>query len=840
MSAPPPDDCRVPRVLPRRLAISIERLWHDCRHAFRLIARAPGFAAIAVISIAFGTGANVAIFSTADALLLRPLPVDRWSELVTVGTHVRREVSLFTVSSYPDYVDVRDRARSFTGLAAFTQIFMGFRAGPVAPPQVRLGTVVSSNYFRVLGVELERGRSFTADEDQEGQPPTVVIGHAMWQTMFVGDANVIGQTLRVSGIDCTIVGVAPASFWGLNQRYIPETAFLPIGLWPRLANTPGVNPLTARDRDLLNVKGHLRAGVTLAEARSELDVIAADLAREYPATNAHQRLSADTELQVKMDADPFTTGALLLLGILSIAVLAVGCANVAGLLASRVPVRSREIALRLAIGAGRGRVFRQLMTESLVIALVGAAGGIAVGYAGVALLGQIRYPSEVIGMPRAMIDERALSVALLLAMASAIFFGVVPAWQATRTNLIAPLKAGDAAPGRLRLTGRHFLVALQVALSLVLVTIAVFTSQAFQRIFGEGPGFRTERMAKFTVAPEQTGYREADLATFFDRVLTDARQLAGAQSVAVASAMPLFSFETVAIAPEGEPSSADHSRPTTVSNRVDEQYFMTMGIPLIAGRAVLSSDTAATPPVAVVNDTLAAFYWPGESALGKRFRVTDAADRWVEVVGVVRTSQYWFAGERPQRAVYFPFRQRPAGRMSLLAATTADSASLLSPIREVIRKLDPDVPVYDAQTIEHYYDARTTSFGNVLLRLVGGMGLMGMTLTITGLYGLVSYGASRRTREIGIRIALGASARRVRSMILRQGMWPAWMGLIAGGALSLATAEFLAGRVPIAFVYRPATLAIIVPIIVAVSVVAAFVPARRASNVAPTVALRCE
>lgn len=834
----------------------MSRLWQDLRYALRLIGRAPAFALIAVISIAFGTGANVAIFSVADALLLRPLPVPDWSGLVTVGTTKRREVSIFSVSSYPDYVDVRDRARSFTGLTAFAYAWLGISPRAGEPPQVKTVTVVSSNYFQVLGIDVAMGRAFVPDEDLEGRPPTVVISHRLWQSMLAGDPNVLGRRLRISGIDCEIVGVAPEAFWGVNQRYVPELAFLPIGLWPRLPSGGGVgqatarareqpvaeapfNPLTARHADLLTVKGRLRPGVALADAQAEADVIAADLAREHPATNAHQSLLVQTEMQVKTAADPFSTGALTLLSLLSLSVLAVGCTNVAGLLASRAPIRAREIALRLAIGASRARVFRQLMTESLLIAIAGGTGGIAVGYAGVTLLGQIRYPSEVIAMPKAYIDERSLTVAIALAMLSALLFGIVPAWQATRTNLIRPLKAGDGSAGRLRLTGRNLLVAVQVTLSLALVTIAVFTSQAFRKIFMEGPGFRITNIAKLTIAPGQAGYRDDDATAFFDRVLTNARALSGAKSVGVTSAMPLFSFETTTIAPEGERLADDQSRPTSVSSRIDEDYFKTMDVPLVAGRPFLATDVRTAPRVAIVNETLSSFYWPGESALGKRIRLPPDDD-WIEIVGVVRTTKYWFPGENPQRAVFFPFRQQHIGQLTMLAATAGESSSLLDPLRAVVRDLDADVPIYDAHTIENFYDARATSFGNVLLTLVSGMGLMGMTLTITGLYGLVSYAASRRTREIGIRIAIGASPGRVLTMILRQGMRPAWLGMIAGAGVSLVTADFLAGKMPIAFVYSPATLIVILPILVIVTAIAAGIPARRASRVSPTVALRAE
>jgi predicted permease len=825
----------------RRVLLWLERGWHDLKHTARLIVRAPAFAAIAVVSIAFGTGANIAIFSVADMLLLRPLPVDDWSGLVTVGSRIRREVSTFVWSSYPDYVDIRGQAKSFTDLTAFTTTLMGLRPTPEAAPQVRLSSVVSSNYFDVLGVRLAHGRTFRAEEDTEGQPPTVILGHHVWQSMLGGDADVVGRIVRVGGIDCTVVGVAPAEFWGLNQRYIPEAAFLPIGLWPRLANAGTTNPLRSRDQIGFIVKGRLRDGVTRDDAQNELDVIGAGLAARYPGTNAGRNLVVQTELEVKRGADPFSTGALFLLSTLSIAVLAVACANVTGLLASRAPARAREIALRLAIGASRTRVVRQLMTESVVIALGGAAGGLLVGYAGISLLGQIRYPSEVVAMPEARIDERTFMVALLLAMASALLFGLLPALQAVRTNLIQPLKAGDAPPTRgVRLTARHALVVLQVALSLVLVTIAVFTSQAFERIFGDGPGFRVTGMAKLSIDPGQAGFDAETSVRYFERVLADVRGRTAATAVGLTSAMPLFSFEMTEVTPDGVADGDARRGTPSVANRIDEGYFAAMEIPVLAGRAFAPSDTAGMPPVAIINDTLATQFWPGDDPIGRRLRTAARPDVPVEIVGVVRTSKYWFPGEHPQRAIYFPFRQQPATRMSLLAAAPGESVALVGPVRDVVRGIDADVPVFDAHTIEEYYDARATSFGGILLRLVTAMGAMGMILTATGLYGLVSYAASRRTREIGIRVAIGATPRRVLTMILRQGLSPAWIGAAAGAALSLATAQWLGAHVPVAFAYEPLALALIVPALIGVTAAAAWIPARRASRIAPTEALRCE
>jgi putative ABC transport system permease protein len=823
--------------------VFIERIWQDLRHGWRVFAKNPGVTAIAVVSIALGTGANVAVFGAADALILRPLPVSRPSDLLTVGSplHVGRWND--NAASYPDYVDIRDRNQSFEGLAAFTSRAVGFSAHPGAPLQVKTATVVTWNFFRVLGIEPPIGRGFLPEEDQVvGRDAVAVLTYGVWQQEFGGDRSVLGRKVRLAAIDFTIVGVAPESFTGIQPPFIRDAVYVPMAMWPRVMRTDGIDPLASRDFRRLTVKGRLKPGATLAEARAELAVIARDLAGAYPDTNRDQALIAQTELEMRFETSPLASGAVMLWTILSVAVLCVACANVAGLLASRAPARSREIAVRMAIGAGRARLVRQLITESLGIALVGGIGGVAVGYAGIVLLRRLEFPTDIIGPPVFQLDGRSLTFSLALAMASALLFGLGPAIQTTRVDLVHSLKASEASAGRRqRLTGRHLLVAVQVALSLVLLTIAVFAAQVFRRQFVEGPGWRTSRMARLTIDPGQARYSETQAARFFEQVAGEARRLPGVRSVGLTSAMPLFgNFEFPSIAPEGFvlPAAQDGVRPWAAS--IDESYFETMEIPVLAGRAFRTTDTLDAPRVAIVNDTFARHYWPGLDAVGRRFRLNDEGGRWVEVVGVVKTTTVTYSGEAPQDAIYFSFRQQPRTNMALVAQTVGDSTTALAPLREMVRRIDADVPTYDVQTIEVFFDAHGAVWPRIATRLIVGLGVMGMALTVVGLYGLVSYAVSRRTREIGIRIAIGASQARVLAMVLRQGLTPAWCGMVAGLGLSVVTARLLPALVQITDSFDARNLWLVVPLLLAVTLLAALVPARRAARVEPTVALRYE
>ena len=470
----------------------LQDLASDVRYGCRMLAASPGFTIIAVLSLAIGIGANCAIFSFADALLLRPLPVARPGEVFTVGSTASLEAlgASSLVSSYRDYVDIRDRSKSFDGLAAFTNLTAGFATDPKASPKLKMGMLVSGNLFPLMGVEPTIGRAFRPEEDQvPGRDAVVVLGRTMWEQEFGSDPAVLGRSVRINGDEFTVIGVAPPEFTGMDQ-FVRSDFFVPLMMSPRLISDPKDRSLEARDARNLRLKGRLKAGVSQAEAQTELTAIAADLERAYPDTNKNRRLAVRTELQARIAQSPPDAMLIAMLSTLALAVLFVACANVAGLLTSRAPARAREMALRLAIGAGRGRLVRQLVTESLLIAARGRRAG-----SRRRLRRHDAVPADSRSRPICPIslafqmDRRALLFSLIVAVASAVLFGLVPAIQATRTDLTAVMKASDSvAPGRRRRWGRAVLVGGQVAVSVVLLVVAMFMYRGFGQQLANGPG----------------------------------------------------------------------------------------------------------------------------------------------------------------------------------------------------------------------------------------------------------------------------------------------------------------------------------------------------------------
>jgi putative ABC transport system permease protein len=825
---------------------SVEQLWQDVQYGWRMLAGAPGFASIAVVSLAVGIGANCAIFSFADALLLRPLPVARPGEVVTVGSTSAIEAfgASNIVSSYRDYVDIRDRSKSFEGLAAFTYLTAGFANDQKAAPKLKMGMLVSRNLFAVMGVEPTIGRGFRPEEDQvPGRDAVVVLGRAMWEQEFGSDQSVLGRRVRIDGQEFTVIGVAPPEFTGLDQ-YVRSDFFVPLMMSPRLVSDPKAASLEARDARNLTLKGRLKPGTSQAEAQAELTAIGADLARAYPDTNKNRRLDVRTELQARMAQSPPDATLVAMLSTLALAVLFVACANVAGLLTSRAPARAREMALRLAIGAGRGRLVRQLITESLLIASMGGVLGLGVGYAGMMLFRQIELPTDLPISLSFQMDRRALVFSVIVAAASAVLFGLVPAIQATRTDLTAVMKASDSvAPGRGRRWGRAVLVGGQVAVSVVLLVVAMFMYRGFARQLASGPGYRTDHLLMMSFDPSLVRYTEDQSQRFFQQVAERARTLPGVKTVTMTTSIPMSndSIGAETVVPEGFQFPAGKDNATVLASNIDEYYFDTMGLTILQGRNFSVDDSFDAPRVAIVNQQFAKHYWPNTDPIGKRFRLADSEKTWVQVVGLAKTAKYVFIAEPPTEFVYLPYRQKKPQQMIMLAQSIGDPSGLAAPLRDVVRGLDPNLPIYNVRTMEALFRMRAVSIFNVLVSIVGAMGLMGLGLSIVGLYGLVAYAASRRTREIGIRMAIGAGRATVLRMVLRQGFALALAGLVVGLVASVGAGQLLRAAFPNGSDQRDiAAFLLVVPIVLAVTFLAAYIPARQASRVNPIQALRCE
>jgi putative ABC transport system permease protein len=821
----------------------IERLWQDLRYGCRTMLKNPGFTLVALISLAIGIGANSAMFSLADGLILRPLPVDHPGEVVTVG--YSSEVGHFggIHASYRDYVDFRDKSKSFDGLVAYTISSFGFSAVAGAQSQMKSGMLVSGNFFRVLGVEPELGRTFRAEEDQApGRDAVVILGHDFWEKELSADPAILGRRVLLSGIEFTVIGVAPARFTGMDQYFHPAF-YVPAAMWPRFVSNPNDRPLEQRDSRQLTVKGRLKPGVTVAHAQAEMTVIGKALERTYPDTNRNRNLVVRTEFQTRIDQSPPDAVIAGMLLLLAGAVLAVACANVAGLLLSRAPVRAREISLRLAIGAGRGRLIRQLLTESFLIAIAGGLLGIGVGYVSTDFFSQLVPPNDQQAGISVQLDQRALLFSLAVSLVSAILCGLAPAIQTTRTDLVTSLRtAGADTPHRTRLLGRNALVAAQVALSMVLLMISTFVYRAFRMDLAAGPGFRTDHLLMMTLDPSLVRYNDAQTQQFYRQLSERASSTAGVRSATLVSGVPMDgnNLESFTILPEGYQFPIGQENVSVFGNTVDENFFEAVNIGILRGRGFRASDSASAPRVAVVNEVLAKHYWPDRDPIGKRMRLDKGRDGpWVEIVGVAKSTKYLWIAEGPTDFLYVPFAQRPRQQMTLLALSSGDPAGLAEPLRQVVRTLDSNLPVFGVKTFEEFYHFRAVSQPNLILQTVGAMGVMGLLLAMVGLYGLVAYAATQRRREIGIRMAIGAGRGTVLRMVLGQGLVLALSGIGIGLAVSVGVERLLNAMLEsngTDFV----TYLLVAPALLGITALAVYIPAWRASRIDPMRVLRYE
>ncbi len=814
------------------------------KHAFRVLRKDPGFTFAAICSLALGIGATSAMFSFADALLLRPLPVRDPGSVVAVNTVKSAPFGGNSNISYPDYLDLRDHNRTFQGLTAASFAKFGFSADPHGMSRMKYGLYVSGNFFQVLGVEPALGRGFRPDEDRaEGRDAVVVLGHDFWVSRFEASPSVLGSRIRLNGVEFTVIGVAPEHFTGIDT-FIRPTLFVPLAMSPRM----GPNLLHDRNTGWMCVKGRLKPGVSVAQARADVAALAPQLLKLHAQAAAGDRVQAETELQLRMAQSPEITGMATMLGVLGLCVLAVSCANVAGLLLSRARGRSREIAVRTAIGASRWALVRQLLLENLMVAVAGGAAGVAIADRVAEYWRSLPVPFDLPVVFDMGVDRRVLLFTLAASVASVLLFGLAPALRITRPDLVPALKATDAdSAGRRHFWGRNTIVAGQVALSLVLLMVSAVLVQGLRDQLTQGPGYRTDHLFITSFETNLAHYSEDRQKQFYKDLLEKARSAPGVKSAALASAIPMLSRDSFDIVPDGYRLRAGERALTVFRNCVSEDYFETMNIPVLRGRGFTESDREDAPLVAVVNEHAARHYWPNQDAIGKRFHLTNASGPPVEIVGIAKMSKYLWIAEAPSDVVYVPMRQQQRSTMTLVAQSVAQDAGTLAPVvREVMRGLDPDMPVYDVRTMQDFYTQRGVKTPAIIAQVVAAMGVTGMVLAVVGLYGLVAYSVSRRTREIGIRIAIGADPRKVVWMVLRQGLRLGAAGVAIGLVVAVFTCRAVAAgawgggtdssfnRVG-ALHFAAVTLSLLT-----ITVVAALAPALRAARVDPIRALRDE
>jgi predicted permease len=807
----------------------------DLRYAYRTLRQNRGFALTAIISVGLAIGANSAIFSIADGLLLRPLPISRPSDVVSLRS--QSPSGTLDPMSYPDFVDFRERNRSFESVVAYSLAEVGFAKDPQAPARLKVGFFATGNFFDVLGVKPQIGRTFRKEEDEApGRDAVVVLSHDLWQQEFRGDPSVLGRTVRLNGVELSVIGVAPESFTGMDQ-YLRPAFYIPSMMAPRVvASRP--NPLTERARRAFWVKARLKQDVSVQAAANEAAAIARSLEEIHPQTNRGFGATVRTEMQTRIDGNQIDAMIVAVTMGLVFLVLAIACANVANLMLSRGRTRAREIAVRLAIGASRARIVRQLMIESLVIALAGGGLGLLIADFAVAQVSRIEIPGDLPIRIVFQLDERVLFFTMFVSVAAAVLFGLVPAVQATRHDLVSVIKAGAAGHSKRMFFGRNALVVLQVAGALVLLAATTQLYRGLTNTLREYPGFDRDRRLAITFDPSFIGYSPAQAAQFYTTLIERSRSLPGVQSAALTDHIPLTTYiGSEAVIPEGFQFPQGQTSVDVYSTVVDRHYFETLEVPILAGRGFVAADGPASTPVAMVNESFARRYL-GENPIGKRIRL-DPTGPWIEVVGITVTGKHLTIFEPPSDLIYLPFTQVPRGRMTLIAQAGGEAAALAAAVQEIVRAIDPNMPVWNVRTLDDIFEQRSVTVANLMIGLVGAMSLMGLVMAIVGLYAVVAYQVGRRTREIGIRMAVGAARMEIMRMVLKHAAVMSVTGAAIGWFLSIIAAPAFSMGLDVPPL-QPAALAVVAALLLLTTLLAATIPARRASRIHPMQALREE
>jgi putative ABC transport system permease protein len=818
----------------------IADLWQDLRYGARMLMKNPGFTLIAVMTLALGIGANTAVFSFINPLLFKPLSgVTEPERLAQISRTY--DGHGYSGASYPDYLDYRDRNTVMSGLVVKAGGSFNLNDGREAE-RVE-GELVSGNFFDVLGVKPEQGRLLTpADDSESGDNLVVVVSHGLWRRRFNADPDVIGKTIKLNGYVYTLVGVADEEFEGIRAGakmdiWIPVTTL-------RQTDPSWTGVLNDRGHGWLEVFGRLRPGVTIDRANAEFSTIARRLEQVYPDTNAKDGarvgarvdpdLGMDPEVRMKLGQFSFIPFAAV--GI----VLLIACANVAGLLLARANARRKEIGARLAVGASRPRIVRQLLTESLMLALLGGALGVLVGVwmtRGVisVLPNDFRDLSFKFDFS---VDWLVLAFTLAASTLTGALFGLIPAMQASRTDLVSALKDTRSTGGR-RTGLRSAMVVTQVALSFVLLIAAGLLVRTLRNARAIDLGYQVESLLTARIDLPKQNYNEAQGRIFQRRLTERLEALPGVQSVSLADRLPLNDGRGgMAIFPERDGQSVQ-----TFANRVSHRYLETMKIQLLAGRQFNESDDVKASRVAIISETLQRRAWPNENPLGKRFSIGRPTDvgyaPMVEVVGVARDITLRDLFEPAGQMVYFPLLQNYRAGIALHIRSTANPEQLAAAVRREAAALDPNLPVYRIRMLEDHFTAALTP-QRLLTQLISGFGLLALALAGAGLYGSLAYSVSQRRQEIGLRIALGAESRDVLRLVVFDGMKLTMLGLIIGLPASYGLTKLMKSYLYGVSLTDPLTFAVISATLLTVTLLACYAPARRAASVDPMVALRCE
>ena len=823
----------------------MDALAQDIRYALRGLRRAPGFTLVAMLTLALGIGVNSAIFGIVSAVLFRPLPVERPDELVDIYGHTAT-ASTHDTHSFPNYLDYRQQTTTLSGLIAYSNFFA--HASIEGSSDLIVGELVTDNYFPVLGVRPALGRAFAAEEySANGAYPVAVLSNRLWQSRFGSDPGVVGRQFRMNGRVYTVVGVAPATFGGMMpavsaQMWIP-TAMAeqvePLGNQRTSGRSSGETRLVRRGQHWLWLKGRMKPGVTPAKVRAEFETMAARLASSYPETNALERVAVVPTKDVRINPDADRTIApvgFVLIGAVSL-VLIVACANLANLMLARAAGRRREISLRLALGAGRSRLLRQLVTESMVLAIAGGLVAVPVSAWIATVIASVQPPLPIDLGLRIGPDWRVLLFTLATAVATGLLIGLLPALRASRPDLVPALKeAGDWMGSRKRRVElRDGLVVMQVAVSLVLVVAGALLVRSLSVAARVDLGYDVDRIAFLALAGEMNGYEGERAGAFNEQGRQRLQAMPQVQTVAQASRVPLsLNNNGFSVFIDGHQASASDEPYAVDGAYVDERYNEAMGLRLILGRGIDAADRDQQRRVAVITESMARRYWPDREALGRDFRLRFDGEPW-RVIGVVADYKVNTPGETPKSYIHLPLGRNDSFT-NYIVRTRLPAEPLVATFERELRTIDPNLVFLDTGTFRELADVRLFPV-RAGAWLIGAFGLLALAVAAVGLYGVIGYSVSRRVREIGIRKALGAESREVVGMVMKEGMVLVFVGGVTGAGLAALASRALSGVLYVGPFDVP-SFAMAFAVLAAVAALANAVPAWRASRVDPMIALR--
>ncbi len=815
----------------------MDQVFKDIRFAFRGLIRNPGFTVTVVLILALGVGATTAIFTMANAAFLRPLPVGNPNELVAVYTTDEKNPGFFSVAG-DNFLDFREQSTSFVDLVASSNVFVNM-AGEGEPVQVS-GGMVTAGYFDLLELRPSAGRFFLPEEDKTpGTHPVMVLSYSSWEGRFGKEPSVIGRELTLNGHVFMVIGVGPEGFQGTEIAPAPEF-FVPTMMFEQV--TPRPDWIFERRALMFDVIGRLKPGVTIGTAQAEMKTIARNLEAEYPEPNGGRSVMLAPLSRIDPGASAQIGLAMALLTGIAGLVLAIAAANVANLLMVRAAARKREIAVRVSLGAGRMRLVRQLLTESMMLAALGGALGIVIAVWTRELLWSLIPPSPFTIALDTSVDVRVLGFAMLITLASGLFFGIVPAIGASRPNLSNALKSGQQREGTMRrLSLRNTLVVAQVSLSLIALITAGLMMRSIENVFGVDPGFESDKLltVSFPLADRQYA-DEARGQAFLDRLNEEIAALPGVELTTVSNQLPMgFGGLRRTVLVEGRDVGEGENGILVGATTVGDRYFEATGIELIRGRIFRSEEPSPTPRVAIINETMAGRFWPGEDPIGRRFTFY-GDELTVEVIGIAKDSKYGNLAEDPQPFAYLPLRQSyrdTTASSHLFIRTSGEPLSVAASVRSAIGRIDPNLPITSLRPMNDIIELSMFN-AQIGVWLVSAFGFLALLLAGVGVYGVISYSVSQRTHEIGIRMALGARPGDALNMIVRQGIVLSLVGLSIGLAASVGVTRLMSTFLFGVSAVDPVVFVSISLLLAAVAVGASVIPARRATKIDPVLALR--